>query len=418
MQLYATALLYAIPGFAVLMAIEMIIAHFMDRKVFRSFDTISSLSSGLTNIIKDVLGLSIVIVSYGYMAEHLALTRLEPRLWVYVIAFVCIDFAGYWSHRFEHRFNILWNRHIVHHSSEEFNLACALRQNISVVFRIFFFLYLPMAVVGVPVEVVALVAPIHLFAQFWYHTRLIGKMGWLEHVIVTPSHHRVHHAINDLYLDRNFAPIFIFWDKLFGTFQVELDEEPPVYGVKRAVSTWNPIKINWQHAYQVAQDAWHASSWRDRLRVWWMPTGWRPQDVDKAYPVAYTEDPHRQVKFETRASRGVEVWSWFQLVLHILLAMHFFSAVGDFPLHQLMFFGVYIFFAVYAYTELMEGSWEALVAESLKALVGFFILYHFGSWYEVSAGWVTYAMSGYLVLSWMVTVGVYVFQRPVVVARG
>jgi sterol desaturase/sphingolipid hydroxylase (fatty acid hydroxylase superfamily) len=118
-----------------------------------------------------------------------------------------VDFKGYWTHRWEHKINILWNRHVIHHSSEEFNLACGLRQTVSTVFDYFTFLLLPAAIVGVPVEVIAVVAPIHLFLQFWYHTRLIGKMGWLEHVIVTPSHHRVHHAVNKVYMDKNLGQI-------------------------------------------------------------------------------------------------------------------------------------------------------------------------------------------------------------------
>ena len=120
--------------------------------------------------------------------------HIQSTVWTYIIAFIVIDFAGYWVHRIDHKINIFWNSHIVHHSSEEFNLACALRQSISVFIRLFTFLLIPAALLGVPAEVIAIVAPIHLFAQFWYHTRHIKKMGILEKIIVTPSHHRVHHA--------------------------------------------------------------------------------------------------------------------------------------------------------------------------------------------------------------------------------
>ena len=123
-----------------------------------------------------------------------------------------------------------WNRHIIHHSSEEFNLSCALRQSISTIFRFSAILMIPAALLGIPAYIFAILAPIHLFMQFWYHTRVVNKMGILEYILVTPSHHRVHHAINPEYLDKNYSQIFIIWDKMFNTFQPELDDVKPVYG--------------------------------------------------------------------------------------------------------------------------------------------------------------------------------------------
>jgi sterol desaturase/sphingolipid hydroxylase (fatty acid hydroxylase superfamily) len=125
-------------------------------------------------------------------------------------------------------------------------------------------LLLPAALLGVPPTVIAVVAPLHLFAQFWYHTRHIGKMGFLEKIIVTPSHHRVHHAINKEYIDKNYGQIFIFWDKMFGTFQEELKEVPAVYGITRPVQTWNPLKINFLHMWLLMKDAWYTRSWKDK----------------------------------------------------------------------------------------------------------------------------------------------------------
>ena len=191
MEQYAQILNYAIPFFLVLIAIEYGASCFMQVKVNRLFDTISSLSSGLTNVIKDVLGLVIVIVSYTWFYDHVAVFQIESTISLYILAFIGIDFAGYWVHRWSHEINVFWNRHIIHHSSEEYNLSCALRQSVSEIFALFTFTYLPMAILGIPVKIIAVVGPIQLFAQFWYHTRLIGKMGWLEHILVTPSHHRV-----------------------------------------------------------------------------------------------------------------------------------------------------------------------------------------------------------------------------------
>jgi len=144
----------------------------------------------------------------------------------------------------------------------------------------------------VPATVIAIVAPLHLFAQFWYHTQHIGRMGFLEKIIVTPSHHRVHHAINPEYIDKNYGQIFIFWDKWLGTFQEELSTVPAVYGITRPVHTWNPIRINFMHLWLLMQDAWRTKDWKDKFRIWWMPTGWRPADMTEQYPVLKIEDPY------------------------------------------------------------------------------------------------------------------------------
>ena len=172
---------------------------------------------------------------------------MEATIWNYIIAFVCIDFASYWSHRLNHSVNLFWNQHFVHHSSEEFNLACALRQSISNILSFGALFLIPAAILGVPEKMIQVLAPLHLFAQFWYHTKHIGKLGWLEYLLVTPSQHRVHHAINPIYIDKNLAAIFSIWDRLFGTFQEELEEEPPVYGTLKPVQSWNPFWINFQH---------------------------------------------------------------------------------------------------------------------------------------------------------------------------
>ena len=176
METYATAVLYAVPFFLGLIALEWAWARRRGIAVMRSADTLASLSSGTTNTVKTVLGLSVAVVSYGWMVERLAVWHVEATWAAVAITFVAKDFAGYWNHRLNHKVNVFWNRHVVHHSSEEFNLACALRQSISEVWVFFALFMLPAALVGVPTWVVAIVAPVHLFAQFWYHTRVIGRL--------------------------------------------------------------------------------------------------------------------------------------------------------------------------------------------------------------------------------------------------
>ena len=210
MQAYANALLIAIPIFVFFILIEAVVDQLKKKKRLNGLDTISSLSSGITNVIKDSMGLVVVLISYPFMVKHIALIEIKQTWLVFVVAFIAMDFAGYWNHRLAHSINYFWNRHLVHHSSEEFNLPCALRQSISEIFGIFTLFLIPAALLGVPATVIAIIAPIQLFLQFWYHTQYIGKLGWLEYIIITPSQHRVHHAINPEYLDKNLGQILVF----------------------------------------------------------------------------------------------------------------------------------------------------------------------------------------------------------------
>ncbi len=419
MESYAQVLNYAIPFFLVLILIEWAIGYFKGMKVNRSFDTISSLSSGYTNAIKDVLGLSVVILSYKWMSENMALMQIESSVALYVIAFIGLDFAGYCGHRIEHSVNLFWNRHIVHHSSEEFNLACALRQSISSIFGIFFFLYIPMALLGVPAKVVAIVAPLHLFAQFWYHTRLIGKMGFLEHIIVTPSHHRVHHAINKEYLDKNFSQVFIVWDKWFGTFQEELEDVPPIYGVKRPSSTWNPILINFQHFWLLLKDALRTKSWKDKLRIWFMPTGWRPEDVQEKYPVFYVDNAYTQEKYDTSSTMPLRVWAWAQLLIHLALMLFMFNNIAVFDFTYILLYGAFLMVSIFSYSTLMDRHSLGSLTELVKVAFGLVLIYALNGWYGIDqhlAGG-TYLVLGYFAVSFLVAVYYTHFSKGTVQAQ-
>ena len=415
MQEYARILNYAIPFFLILIALEYGASMLMHKQVNRLFDTISSLSSGITNVIKDVLGLSIVIISYGWLVDHLAIYHIQSTILTYVLAFIGIDFAGYWIHRWSHEINVFWNRHIIHHSSEEFNLSCALRQSVSEIFALFTFTYIPMAILGIPAQVVAVVAPIQLFAQFWYHTRLIHKMGWLEYILVTPSHHRVHHAINPEYMDKNYSQIFIIWDKLFGTFQPEKEEIPAVYGVTRAVHTWNPWIINYQHLWLLISDAWRTKSWLDKLKIWVMPTGWRPADVSTSFPVPYTKEIYLRNKYDTIASPLFKVWAVGQLLITLLLMMFLFNNIGTIPFSSVLLYGLFLFVNIFAYTSLMDGNLIGIAAEVFKFALGIIILYiNDYQWFNIdnSIPSGTMIVLGYLVLSLTSSVYFYLYEKP------
>ena len=405
MNAYVAVLNYAIPFFIGLLLIEALMARWRGAHVIRSMDTLSSLSSGITNATKDVLGLTLVIVSYAWVEERVGLFDIQSSWLVYVIAFIGVDFAGYWIHRLSHQVNYFWNHHIIHHSSEEFNLGCALRQTISAWFSISFFFLLPTAILGVPPEVIAVVQPLHLFAQYWYHTRLIGKMGFLEHIIVTPSHHRVHHAINPEYMDKNLGQIFIFWDKLFGTYQRELPEVPPVYGVKRPARTWNPILINFMHLWLLVKDAWRTKSMKDKLRIWFMPTGWRPADVEAKYPVEAIDDVYAYEKYDPQIPNGLKAWSWFQFVFAFGSMMYMFNMLMTIGYSQALLFGVFIALTIFSYTTLMDRHRWAIAVELIRVALAVGVILWQGDWFLLGthipfgAQW----MLGYLLLSLVVT---------------
>ena len=390
---YTIAVKFAMIFFMVTMGLEWLIGKLMKKSIYNLMDTISSVSSGMTNNIKSILKLSVVIVSYQWMFDHFALFSISNSWWVYLLAFLGIDFAYYWTHRWNHEFNILWNQHIIHHSSEEYNLACALRQSISDLVQIYFFLYLPLAIIGIPTEVISILLPLHLFAQFWYHTRLIGKMGFLEKIIVTPSHHRVHHAINDKYIDKNYASIFIFWDFIFGSFQKELAEEPPVYGIKKPANTWNPIIINYMHLFLLFKDAFRTKNWLDKLKIWFMPTGWRPNDVIEKYPIKIIEKPYEYTKYQTKKDNYMTMWCSFQLALHLGMQFHFIYLISFllkdstdtnitptiiFQQYELLiFYGLFFFLSIWSYTSLMDRSRFSIVVELIKTTIGLFLVYKY-----------------------------------------
>lgn len=405
METYAQVLSFAIPGFILLIIIEDIVGRMKGVKVNRAMDTISSLSSGMTNTLKSILGLGVVIISYSWLTEHLALFKIESTLWLYVLAFVGIDFASYWSHRFNHQINIFWNRHIIHHSSEEYNLSCALRQEASAFVGVYFFLYIPMAFIGIPAEIVAVTAPLHLFAQFWYHTTLIGRMGFLEYILMTPSHHRVHHAINPEYIDKNYSAIFVVWDKWFGTFQEEIQEVPPVYGTKRPSRTWNPLLINYMHMWLLVKDCWYAKNWWDKARLWFMPTGWRPEDVKNNYPVKIIQDVSEQVKYDPPGSFWLKAWSWAQLVINNLLMYFILVQIAEYQYREVLLYSLFILLSIFAYTTLMDGHKLALPVEFLKMALGFGLIFQLGNWFGLDAfiAGGTLIVAVYLVVSFVAT---------------
>ena len=374
MNTYANLLLWVVPAFYLLIIIEVLYGHYKKTQTYHLMDTIASLSSGTTNLLKDILGLTIIIISYPFLLSKLSLFDVENTLWVYIIAFICIDFSSYWNHRLNHKINIFWNQHVIHHSSEEFNLACALRQSISNFLGYGALFLIPAAIFGIPHEVIGLLLPLHLFGQFWYHTRHIGKLGILEYIIVTPSQHRVHHAINPIYIDKNLGAIFCVWDRWFGTFQEELDDEPPVYGVLKPVSTWNPILINFTHVWGLILDFFRTKSFKEKFLLWFMPTGYRPKDVAEKYPINKIDDVHNFNKYSPPTNKLVTSWVLFQWLSTNVLVFFFLSNFSKFNTNQSLIFGGIIFLSIFSYSAVMDGFKWAYRLEFVRNILCLFLL--------------------------------------------
>lgn len=264
---------------------------------------------------------------------------------------------------------------------------------------------IPAALLGISPLVVATVTPIQFFAQFWYHTRYINRMGILEKILVTPSHHRVHHAFNKEYLDKNLAQIFIIWDKMFGTFMEERADIPPVYGITRPMRTWNPIRINFIHMWLLITDAWRANNFVDKMNVWFKPTGWRPTDVAEKNPVFKIDDVYHFDKYNTNQNSNFVVWMWMQLIIIFIGVAFMLGNIANIGIPNMFIYGAFIFVYVYALTDLMDGSKYAYIWEIFKCLFGLGIIYFIGDWFGANRHipQLNLILIGYFILSLVVT---------------
>lgn len=408
MSFYIKSLFVAVPIFMFLIALEALVAKRRGIRINRQADVITSLSSGLTKIIRDGVKYGFAIIGYSWLVNNLTVFHIENIWLAVIIAFLVQDFTGYCTHRLKHRVNILWNRHIIHHSSEDFNLACALRQSISNAINFSTIFMIPAALLGVPVKIFIILGPIHFFFQFWYHTQLISKMGLLEYFLVTPSHHRVHHAINPEYIDKNYGQILIIWDKLFGSFQSEIDDVKPVYGTLKPVRTWNPVIINFKHLWQLLKDAWRAERYFDKLRIWFMPTGWRPSDVKEKFPLLEVTNPAKQLKYNTNNSGWLFAYSWTQLVITHFLLFHLLIIFSSHSNTMNYLYAVVLLLSVFSFTSMLDNSNFAFFAELLKAGLVFALLsIQDLSWYGLQ-GIPVYLLITYIIFSLVLT---FYFQR-------
>jgi alkylglycerol monooxygenase len=389
-------ILYAVPFFFLLIFIELLLEKNKGTDYYRVNDSINSLTAGvlsrMSGIVKQLLPLTIYVVAY----EQLAMFQISSSWWMWVTAFVLYDFCYYWKHRFGHEMNILWAAHVVHHSSEEYNLTTALRQSGSSFFSWIF--YLPMAILGFDPIMLITVGSLNLIYQFWVHTRHIPKLGWYEWVFVTPSNHRVHHAQNQIYIDRNYGGVFILWDRLFGSFQEELDSDKPIYGIRKALKSWNPLWAN-VHVYaQLGKDCWHANHWQDKLLIWFKRTGWRPADVEQNYPLSKV-DLTQFRKFDVSLSLTNKCYSLIQYSLLVFVGLLLMMNVSAFSLAEQILVVVFVLYGSISAGLILENNPLAINLEWIKysLIMVTLVVYTLPVWIEWTLG-ASILISGLLLL--------------------
>ena len=316
---HSLIILSSVPIFAVMMVSECLYGIHKQKKTYRLNDTLCSLTLGILSRFPAILNLAITSLVYATILKHFKPTLVPIESWMtWVVAFLLYDFCYYWQHRLSHERTLLWASHVVHHQSEDYNLGTALRQT-STSFLFSWIFYVPMFLLGVPLTVFFTIASINLIYQFWVHTEHIGKLGFLEQILVTPSNHRVHHACNKGYIDSNYGGVFILWDRMFGTFADEKAGDKPIYGTLKPLRSWNPVWANLEVYHQMIHDTWHTECVKDKLRVWVSRTGWRPKDVQKRFPLRRlnTLNP---LKYETMTPMSYQVFAVLQFIAYTLIA--------------------------------------------------------------------------------------------------
>ena len=316
-----------VPFFLLALLVELLIDKVRGTGLYRANDAINSLSAGMLSTLSGYFTKLLPFLAWSYVVGNFALIDM-PMSWfdasargvtLWIAAALAWDFCYYWFHRFSHEISILWAAHAVHHQSEDYNLSTALRQT-STGFVFGWVFYVPLFAIGFPFEVLLIVNTVNLSYQFWVHTQVVRRMGILDRILVTPSNHRVHHAQNPCYIDKNYGGMLILWDRLFGSFAAERDDEPVVFGVRKPLRNWNPFWANLQVYDYLWFDAVRAQRWRDKLGIWFRRTGWRPADVEARFPKARTPISSFR-KFDPQVSKAMRRYVLIQFGVAIISAL-------------------------------------------------------------------------------------------------
>ena len=376
----------SIPLFFLLIGLELLVAVVRRERLARLNDSITDLSLGIFSQLTGVFTKLFSVGLYIAAAQYLAVQRFTalpawidrppfvpadgwpglavdwPAFASWAAVFLLVDLCYYWSHRLSHVVNVLWAGHVVHHSSEEYNLSVALRQS-SLHGLFTWVFYLPLALIGVPAEMFIACYALNLVYQFWIHTRAVGRLGWLEAALNTPSHHRVHHGVNPRYLDRNYAGVFIVWDRMFGTFEPE--REQPVYGITTPLASWNPVWANVHQFVDIARKAWRAERWSDRWQYVFGHPAWRPQAEGGRVRIVETR-PAALEKYDPPVPKPIAWYALLQFALTLVASVQILAAVGTLPVPQLAALTFFVMLSLVNIGGLLERQRWALSMEAAR----------------------------------------------------
>lgn len=354
----------AIPMYFILMGIELLVLRFQKNPTYRLNDAITNINLGVVSQVSGVFLKVLSIGIYTFFFEKFGLFQIPNNVWTFFILFFLYDLCYYWAHRLSHEINLFWGGHVVHHSSEEYNLSVALRQSSTQTIWTFMF-YLPLAVIGFDPVMLVLVSGINLLYQFWIHTEAIDRMGFLEKFMNTPSHHRVHHGRNPKYIDKNHGGTFIIFDKWFGTFQEE--EERPTYGITTPVQSWNPVWVNISHYATMKKELGMISGIKDKMKYLFNKPGWLPEYLGGYRPVKDVGPDYK--KFDTTVPLPLNYYVFFQYVVLMGLTAFFLFNLGKFDWLTKTGLSVLIIWSTVSFSGIFEQKKWYHVQEILRVAV-------------------------------------------------
>ena len=362
----------AIPVFFLLIIIEYFYGKYVGKNTYRLNDTVTSITVGMISRFPTMLNLGVQSVIFVYISSYLNMELLSmknPFTWI--IAFLLYDLSYYWMHRMHHEIKILWATHSVHHHGEDYNLATALRQT-STGWLWKWIFYMPMIILGVPGEVFITVAGVNLVYQFWVHTEHIGHLGFLEKIFITPMNHRIHHAKNKEYIDANYGGVFIIWDRMFGTYNPQRSDVKPVYGTATPLNSWNPLWANFQVFSIMIKDTIKTKSWKDKIKVWFSKTYWRPEDCIEE------KDPNEfYKKFNPEITTDIKLFSFFQMLFTILVSGAVITFISNHAYNEIITFGLFIIALTSLTGYLMQSNIHAYQLILYFSVISIFSILYF-----------------------------------------
>lgn len=383
----------AIPVFFALIGVELLVARWRGERLYRLNDSINDLATGVLQQLMGVFTKAALVGVYAWIWEHHRLFEMSVSSpWVWIGCFLAVDFLYYWFHRVSHESNLPWGAHIVHHSSEEYNLTVALRQGAFQPFFSFAF-DLPLAWMGFPPIVFLACSAWDTLYQFWIHTRAIKTMGPLEWVMNTPSHHRVHHGCDEKYLDKNYAGTLIIWDRMFGSFQPE--EEEPTYGITKPLRSWNPVWANVHHYVDLVAKSRQAPSRWEAVKLWLKGPGWVPEWAEHDWRRPLSPSPLTDGaagRYDTTAPRRLAFLAFAHFVTAVLATTFLLHRGADLFLGERIAVGLFVVWTLVSVGAIFDRRPWAVPAEVARLGLSWLVAIAFLAQRDVS--WLGAAIVG------------------------